>query len=120
MGYNDVHSLTPYKLIDKGFEPVILGNFHFKNQIKIFNNAEIIVGLHGSGFANLSFCKPGTRVIELKSKTAGKVIEHLALTNQLIYKSISCEATKFKGSHQFGHIEVSINLLEEIINSFIK
>ena len=107
-------------LIDKGFEPVVLGNFHFKEQIEIFNNAEIIVGLHGSGFANLSFCKPGTKVIELKSQTAGKVIEHLALTNQLIYKSISCEATKFKGSHQFGHIEVSINLLEEIINSFIK
>jgi len=102
-------------LINNGFKSVTLGNFHFSDQVKIFNNAEIIVGLHGAGFANLCFCRPGTKIVELKSNTAGKVIENLAITNGLIYKMISCEPIKFKTNTQFGHINVSINLLKKII-----
>ena len=60
--------------------------------MQIFNNADIIVGLHGAGFANLCFCKPSTKIIELKSNTAGKMIENMAAINNLTYKSISCEA----------------------------
>ena len=103
-------------LINNGFESIVLGNLHFKDQIKIFNNAEIIVGLHGAGFSNISFCKTGTKVIELKNTTDGKVIENLALNNNLIYKSINCEAVKFKVA-QFGHINVPIESLKKIIES---
>ena len=104
-------------LINKGFRSITLGDFHFKDQVEIFNNAEIIVGLHGAGFGNLCFCKPGTKVVELKNTTDGKMYENLAMTNGLIYKSISCEATKFKMA-QFGHINVSINSLKKIIEDF--
>ena len=104
-------------LKNNGFEFLKLGNLHFKDQVKIFHNAEIIVGLHGGGFSNLCFCKPGTRVIELKNTTDRKVIENLAINNSLIYKSIKCEALKFKFS-QFGHINVPISSLEKSIESF--
>ena len=50
------------------------------------------------------------------SNTAGKVIENLALTNGLVYKSISCEPENFKTNDQFGHINVSIKRLKETIN----
>ena len=85
--------------------------------MKIFNNAEIVIGLHGGGFANLCFCKTSTKIVELKSNTAGKVIENIAIANGLIYKSIGCEAVKFKGDNQFGHINVPVHELEKIIES---
>ena len=102
-------------LINKGFESIILGNFHFSDQIKIFNNAEIIIGLHGAGFANMCFCKPGTKIIEIKSTKTKQVIENLARTNDLFYKSISFEPTNFVSENSFGQINVSINLLKKII-----
>ena len=104
-------------LIRNDFKPITLGNFHFKDQVKIFNNAEIIIGLHGGGFANLCFCKTGTKVVELQNSTYGKVIENLAKANELNYKSINCELSEYKGYNQFGHINVSINLLKETIES---
>ena len=103
-------------LTKNGFENIILGNMHFRDQVKIFNNAEIIVGLHGAGFANLCFCKPGTKIIEFRNTTDGKMYENLAISNSLIYKSINSEAIKFKLA-QYGHINVSINSLKKIIES---
>ena len=104
-------------LTNRGFKAIKLGNFHFKDQVKIFNNAEIVVGLHGGGFANLCFCKKGTKVVELQNTIYGKVIGNLAKANELIYKSVNCEFSKYKGYNQFGHINVSINLLKETIES---
>ncbi len=101
-------------LENKGFRSIALGNFHFKEQVKFFNNAEIVVGLHGAGFGNLCFCKPKTKVVELKMNTDGKVIENLAINNGLIYKSIICEALKYKMA-QFGHINVSLDSLKKIV-----
>ena len=102
-------------LINKGFKSIILGNLHFSDQIKIFNNAETIIGLHGAGFANMCFCKPGTKIIEIKSNKTQKVIENLANTNDLFYKSISCKPIKFISENSFGHINVSIDLLKKVI-----
>ena len=109
---NDVKSF----LRNEGFSPITLGNYHFKDQVRIFNNADFIIGLHGAGFANLCFCKPDTKVIDLMSNTAGKMYENLALTNGLIYKSISYEPENFKTNDQFGHINVSIKRLKETID----
>ena len=117
----DLRLITNEKEIKKflekeGFVSITLGNYAFSDQVEIFNNAEIIVGLHGAGFANLCFCKKGCRVIELKNITDAKVIENLALTNELKYKSIKIEATKFKMA-QFGHINVPIDILNKTIKS---
>jgi len=106
-------------LLKEGFKIIKLGNENFKDQVSIFNNADIIVGLHGAGFANLSFCKPKTKIIELKNKTAGKVIENLAIKNDLDYRTLSFESAKFDNSNQFGHINVSLNFLKKTIDEFI-
>jgi capsular polysaccharide biosynthesis protein len=34
-------------------------------QIRWFAEARAVVGLHGAGLANLAFCRPRTRVVEL-------------------------------------------------------
>ncbi|MDJ0995114.1 MAG: glycosyltransferase 61 family protein [Dinoroseobacter sp.] len=41
----------------------------FREQISVFNNAKTIIAQHGAGLANSIFCKPGTRVIEVTSRS---------------------------------------------------
>lgn len=49
----------------KGFERYDTGKMSLFEQIALFSQAEIVVGEHGAGMANILFCKEGTRVIEL-------------------------------------------------------
>jgi glycosyltransferase involved in cell wall biosynthesis len=47
------------------FETVYLEGMSMMNQILLFQSAEVIIAPHGAGLANLLFCEPGTKVIEL-------------------------------------------------------
>jgi len=49
------------------FSKIYLEDLSFIDQIKIFNDAEFIISPHGAGFANLVFCKPKTKIIEIFS-----------------------------------------------------
>ena len=51
-------------LIKKDFTYVRLHDLTFLEQVKHFNNAECIIGLHGGGFANISFCKSNIMTIK--------------------------------------------------------
>ena len=53
-------------LIGKGFTKYKVGQLSFENQIYLFKNAKIIIGVHGAAFANLAFCSPNTKIIEIK------------------------------------------------------
>ena len=107
-------------LLDNNFVPVKLHEIKFTDQVALFNNAESIVGLHGGGFANIVFCKPGTKVIELRSYNAGPVIENLAKKNDLNYNSIIAETKqiyKFDFPNQQGSIQVPIQSLRKIMEN---
>jgi capsular polysaccharide biosynthesis protein len=54
-----VKELAPY-----GFEVVTLSGMAFADQVQLFNEAQIIVGPHGAGFANAVFMQPGATLIE--------------------------------------------------------
>jgi hypothetical protein len=47
------------------FETVYLEGMSMVDQILLFQSADFIIGPHGAGLANLLFCEPGTKVIEL-------------------------------------------------------
>ncbi len=49
-----------------GIEPIAAEYLSGSAQIALFRNAELVVGPHGAGFANLLFASPGCRVIELQ------------------------------------------------------
>jgi len=107
-------------LLNKGFISVRLGEINFSEQVNLFHNSKCIVGLHGAAFANLSFCKPGTKVIELKSSTAGLAIENFAKKNNLDYNSVSVEANyiyKYDVPTAQGHLQIPINNLDKILNN---
>jgi len=66
----------------RGFECVVLEDLSFLDQVRLFDAAEIVMGTHGSGLANLVFCRPGTAVIELFSPNYINVM-YWALSNQI-------------------------------------
>ena len=107
-------------LLKKNFVSVKLHEIKFIDQVNLFYNAEIIVGLHGGGFASLAFCKPGTKVIELKNPESGPPIENLAKKNGLNYNSITVNAEQeenFDFPNQHGSIRIPISDLEKILRN---
>ncbi len=52
-------------LQSRGFTTVEFERLTVVQQAELMSRAEIVVGVHGAGFTNLSYCKPGTRVIEI-------------------------------------------------------
>lgn len=52
-------------LAGHGFEAVRVEELAFCGQVSLFRDAEIIVAPHGGGLANLAFCTPGAKMIEL-------------------------------------------------------
>jgi len=104
-----------FNLKNMGYESLTLSDYSFTEQIKLFNNAEYIAGLHGAGFANMIFCKPNTKILELKPDTAGDIIKNLAIQNRLIYKHISTKPKSINYNDQSGDIEINIDLLNKIL-----
>ena len=52
-------------LQSRGFTTVEFERFSVVEQAELMSRAEVVVGVHGAGFTNLTFCKPGTRVVEI-------------------------------------------------------
>ncbi len=65
-----------------GFEMVHLETLTVQEQIALFAQADAIVAPHGAGLANLVFCKPGTKVIELF--LPDEVLDYYLLISQYI------------------------------------
>ena len=107
-------------LLKNNFISIKLHEMKFIDQVKLFYNVNTIVGLHGGGFANLVFCKPGTKIIELRSSQAGPPIENLAKKNSLNYNSITVNAeqkNKLSYPNQHGAIHIPISILEKKIRN---
>jgi hypothetical protein len=100
------------KLKEHNFEEIILSNHSISDQVKFFYNADFIAGLHGAGFANIIFCKPKTKILELRPSTAGDVIKNIAISNSLDYRDITVKAKSIDHNNQTGDIEVNLKDLE--------
>lgn len=48
-----------------GFEPIYLSRLPAAEQVAVFASAAVVAGPHGAAFANLPFCHPAARVVEL-------------------------------------------------------
>ena len=56
----------------QGFTIVHLEHLPIADQAHLFAEAHVVMGPHGSGFANLIFARPGTQVIEIDHGLEGK------------------------------------------------
>jgi capsular polysaccharide biosynthesis protein len=52
-------------LEERGFERVDPGTCSVQEQIDMFHDAEVVVGPHGAALTNITFCRPGTKVLEM-------------------------------------------------------
>ena len=104
-------------LLKNNFISVKLHELKFIDQVKLFNNAKCIVGLHGGGFANIVFCNPKTKIIELRGTHSGNPIENLAKKNDLNYVSITVNA-KQNFPNQQGGIHIPIETLTRLVENF--
>ena len=103
-------------LLNEGFKSVKLSDYSFKEQIMLFKNANFIVGLHAQALLILFFVDSDTKIIELKSTTAGDAIKNICINNNLRYKSISSENKKFNWNNQYGDIEIDTKILKSLLN----
>ena len=100
-------------LKERGFKILRLSKFSFNRQINIFKNAKTVIGPHGAGFANLTFCKKKTKVIEIKPHDhPNKVYERLCKINKLKYRLIKLKKIKNK---KIGDMYLKKELLKRYI-----
>lgn len=60
-----------------------------QDQVRLFRGAEVIVAPHGAALANLGFCRPGTRVLELLTDAyCNWTFRHLAALCRLDYDCV--------------------------------
>lgn len=52
-------------LAERGFEKVVPGQMSVTEQASMFAEADVIVAPHGAALANVVFCAPGAKVVEL-------------------------------------------------------
>ena len=73
----------------RGFKKVHLEELSWREQLGAFRHARVIVGPHGAGLANLVFCEPGTRVVELFNRAfVNPGYWRLAALNGLDYRPL--------------------------------
>jgi hypothetical protein len=79
------------------FQAVYLEGKTFEEQVKLFNNAKMIVLAHGAAMSNMFFCKKGTTVVEIT-----------CCSNFLFFGVIARNI-------QLNHIRIDVNEPEHII-----
>ena len=105
-------------LKEKGFSKYKVGELSFFEQIYLFNNAKIIIGAHGAAFTNLAFCKPDTKIIEIRHSTQlNNNYKRISQINNLNYRLIKTKELD-ENQKKFGDIYLSIKNLEHCIKSF--
>lgn len=67
-------------LRERGFEPIQCEQLSVAEQMALFANAQIVVGVHGAAQANAAFCPPGAALVEL---FAGSYVNSVHATTAL-------------------------------------
>ena len=95
----------------KDFTPIQLSKYSFIDQVKLFRDANHVVGLHGAGFSNIVFCKDNTNILEFRTKDTGKLYENIGIQNNLNFKNIESKSLNPKDTIQQGSIYVFVVLI---------
>ncbi len=102
-------------LASLGAQAVEPQDLPFPKQVALFANADVIIGTHGAGLANVVFCKPNSQVVELiPNEYRNKCYWALASNVALRYAYIIGEPTQQLLSRKET---VSFNLPENCFKS---
>ncbi len=114
-GYRSLINADEVKkfLVEKNFSIVKLAKLSFIDQVKYFNNAECIVGIHDAGFANMAFCKENTKIIVFETPSMETQLHNMAKKNNLNFDPIISKPISSASGKQSGSIKIPIDLLEK-------
>ena len=87
-------------LKDRDFEEVFAEQLSVPEQAALFASASFIVAPHGAGLTNLTFCQPGTRVVELYGAHLSPCYRALSALCGLHYVNLDCTGKASKASGQ--------------------
>ena len=110
---NDVEIKTYLK--KKGFSVYRIGELNFFEQIYLFQNAKMIIGAHGAAFANLIFCKPKTKVLDIIPENHPNNVDEIIAN----FKNLNFEFIKTKKISDKKKIDGDIFLPIEKIEKFL-
>lgn len=97
----------------KIYKPELLS---FKSQINLFNNSSIVIGAHGASLANIIFCKPGTKIIEIiPADHPNRKCQRISKILNLRYFRITTEPDNSDVNYPF-----KINLKQEHLDTIKK
>lgn len=80
-------------LVRHSFIECFLEELSVVEQIALFRDADVVAGIHGAGLANLVYCRPGTRVVEVLPEHWGwPFYRSLSAAVGLDYRCVSATA----------------------------
>ena len=97
-------------LKSKGFEIVECEKYSIPQISWIMSRAEVVIGPHGAGMANIAFCRQGAHVLELYSSHLSQEYWLFSKRNGLKYNALKCKNGKLQN--------VDVNLLDYKKNFF--
>lgn len=84
-----------------------------EEQIRLFNEAAIIVGPHGAGFTNILWCQPGTKVFEFFY--GGYTPPYFYYLSQLLGLDYSYLVEDINSPEDWSHIGVDLKVDTEVL-----
>lgn len=102
-----------------GFE--IYNPANSDEQYRDFHEAEIVVGVHGSGLTNLVFCQPGTKVLELiPSDQMYPYFYTLSVAARLNYSYLLCQSMEHRKKFRIGGSPFDVHIDESTLEHAIR
>ena len=103
----------------RGFEMIYAECYDFEQQVAIFQEAEIVIGLHGAGLANMVFSRPGSIIVEIMPLEEFKWhFAMLADICNLEYRRVNANTITCENNRPML-VSVDINQVTAAINKFI-
>ena len=104
-----------FELLEKkGFEKIVLEDLQLKDQVKIFQEARVVVASHGAGLANTMFMQKGKTVIELKSDN-NRYWCYFSLARVFGLKYYYSLNNGHVANHRDADIDINLDALNELI-----
>ena len=99
-----------------GFKVLSTEGMTILEQAHVFNKAKVIVGVHGAGLANIVFCEPSSKILELRAENhqegLGTVYEHLSSICQLRHFTYLCQEVKITQRSQPKFSDLKVDLAD--------
>ncbi|MEM8545269.1 MAG: glycosyltransferase family 61 protein, partial [Cyanobacteria bacterium P01_H01_bin.119] len=117
---NELELITLLK--SNGFQVVIPGRLNVMAQARLFNESKFIISPHGASLANLAFCEPGVKVIELFNQhdrsTWSPLYSKISKACGLNLTSLAPQQIEGEGeSHHRSNFYTDLNAIQAIIES---